>query len=409
MKIAYLTSQYARAADTFIRREVQGLRALGHDVHTFSARRAKGEDISAEVRKEQANTLYLTEQPIQKLALSTISMLVKRPARFAKAAKTVFSLHQKGIKSRIWQLAYLMEASLMAEELEERGVEHIHNHIAQASATVAMLASELTGIPYSLTVHGPHIFFEPREQNLSLKVHRSAFTACITEFCKSQIKIFVPYKDWSKLDIIHCGLDQTFLGPPPTPVPDTNKVVTVGRLCEEKGQLELVEVLAHLKTEGINMELVVVGDGPMRQPMQQLAEQLNVVNQIDFRGWQDSDGVLNAIKNCRVMLHPSFAEGLPVVIMEALALGRPVIASRIAGIPELVKDSHCGWIVTPGDKMDTARALREALQMPVTQLSVMGENGRLRIEEHHDNHKETQKLAKLIETRGGNNAQYNNC
>ena len=405
MKIAYLTSQYARAADTFIRREVQGLRKMGHEVHTFSARRAPGQDISEEVRQEQASTVYLTEQPILKLAQSTLKMLGTRPLRFAKAARTATEIGRPGIKNRIWQVAYMMEASLMADELEKRGVEHIHNHIAQSSATVALLASELTGIPYSMTVHGPHIFFEPREQSLGPKVSRSAFTACITEFCKSQIKIFTPYKDWSRLEIIHCGLDATFLGQPVTPVPDTHNVVTVGRLCEEKGQLELVEVVAALKNEGVEMNLIVVGDGPMREPMEQLAKDLGVSSNIDIRGWQGSEGVRDAILSSRVMLHPSFAEGLPVVIMEALALGRPVIASRIAGIPELVSDGETGWIVTPGDKKDTVRALREALLMPVDRLSEMGLNGRKRIEENHDNQKETAKLAKLIETRGGAHAR----
>ncbi|MBX2811754.1 MAG: glycosyltransferase family 4 protein [Myxococcales bacterium] len=401
MKIAYLTSQYARAADTFIRREVRGLREMGHEVHTFSARRAPGQDISEEVKQEQANTLYLTEQPVPKLAWSTIKMISRRPSRFAKAAKTVFTMGSPGVKNRVWQLAYLMEASLMAEELESRGVEHIHNHIAQASATVALLASELSGIPYSLTVHGPHIFFEPKTQNLGLKVSKSAFTACITQFCKSQVKIFTPHEHWSKLAIVHCGLDETFLGAPPTPVPNKPQVLTIGRLSEEKGQLDLVEVIADLKNEGVAIELVVVGDGPMRGSMEALAKSLGVENHIHFKGWKSSEEVRNIIEASRIMLHPSFAEGLPVVIMEALALGRPVIASRIAGIPELVVDKESGWIVTPGDKDDTRRALREAMQMSSEQLSSMGLAGRRRVEEHHDNRKETLRLSELIETLGG--------
>ncbi|MEL6186024.1 MAG: colanic acid biosynthesis glycosyltransferase WcaL, partial [Myxococcota bacterium] len=196
MKLAYLTSQYARAADTFIRREVAGLRDMGHEVHTFSARRAPGQDVSDEVRKEQEQTLYLTEQSVADLALATLGRAGKNPGKFLRAATTAYRLGRTGLKNRVWQVAYLMEASLLADELEQREVEHLHNHIAQSSAMVALLASELTGIPYSMTVHGPHIFFEPNEQALGSKVSRSAFTACITEFCKSQVKIFTPHADW---------------------------------------------------------------------------------------------------------------------------------------------------------------------------------------------------------------------
>lgn len=405
MKIAYLTSMYARAADTFIRREVQGLRAMGHEVHTFSARRAKGEDIDDEIKREQAGTIYLTEQSIRDLVGSGFQRLRKRPRRFFRAVATAFSLGRPGVKNRIWQVAYLLEASLLAERMERLGVQHLHNHIAQASATVALLASEMSGIPYSMTVHGPHIFFEPREQALGPKVSRSAFTACITEFCRSQIKIFTPYRDWGRLEIIRCGLDETFLGHPMTPVPDTDRVVTVGRLCEEKGQMALIEVVAALRDEGIRVELVVVGDGPLRGPMEALARDLGVADRVDFRGWQSSGGVRAAIEGCRLMLHPSFAEGLPVVIMEALALGRPVIASRIAGIPELVVDGESGWIVTPGDVGDTLRALKEALRTPVDRLTEMGKAGRVRVEQEHDVKRETAKLARLIETRGGRHAR----
>jgi glycosyltransferase involved in cell wall biosynthesis len=405
MKIAYLTSQYARASDTFIRREVQGLREMGHEVHTYSARRAPGQDVSEDVRREQSSTLYLTEQPVRDLAASTIRRLWKKPARFWGAAKSAAGLGTKGVKNRVWQVAYIMEASRLAEDLEARGVEHLHNHLAQASATVALLASEMSGIPYSMTVHGPHIFFEPREQALGAKVSRSAFTACITEFCKSQVKIFTPYKDWGRLEIVHCGLDETFLGREPTPVPDTPKVVTVGRLCEEKGQMELIEVVAALTREGVDIELVVVGDGPLRAPMEKLAGELGVEKRVDFRGWQSSEAVRAAIEESRVMLHPSFAEGLPVVLMEALALGRPVVASRVAGIPELVVDGESGWVVTPGDTQDTLRALRRALSTPPGALSEMGRAGRERVQRDHDNRKETSKLARLIETRGGRNAR----
>lgn len=404
MKIAYLTSMYARAGDTFIRREVAGLRELGHEVHTFSARRAPGEDVSEEIKAEQANTLYLTEQPVLDMVKCTWKRLTKKPVRLMRASASAFKLGQTGVKNRIWQVAYIMEASLLAEEMEARGVEHLHNHIAAASATVALLASEISGIPYSLSIHGPHIFFEPRAQSLGPKVSRSAFTTCITQFCKSQAKIFTPYGDWPRLEIIHCGLDSTFLGQPPTPVADNNKVVTVGRLCEEKGQMELIEVVSELKKQGIDMELVVVGDGPLRTPMEALAGKLGVSDRVDFKGWLGSAEVREAIEGCRLMLHPSFAEGLPVVIMEALALGRPVVASRIAGIPELVVQGESGWLVTPGDTQDTLRALKEALQTPAARLSEMGAAGRARVERDHNIKTETAKLAQLIESRGGHRA-----
>ena len=399
MKIAYLTSIYARASDTFIRREVQGLREMGHEVHTFSARRSPpNQNVSQDVLKEQASTMYLTEQPAMDMVKATITRILKDPKRFVEAAQMAAKTAKPGLRNGVMQAVYLMEAALLAEELIDRGVEHLHNHLAQNSATVALLASKLSGIPYSLTVHGPYIFFEPKEQALSEKVTNSSFTACITQFCKSQVKIYTPYEHWDKLKIIHCGLDETFLGTPPPPVPDNNKVVTVGRLCEEKGQMELLDVVAQLKNDGVPMNLIVVGDGPLREPMEHRAKELNIQDLVDFRGWQSSEEVRSAIQESRIMLHPSFAEGLPVVIMEALALGRPVVASRIAGVPELVEHGVNGWITTAGDINSVKTALKEAINTPIAKVTEMGLAGRRRIEIDHNNNIETAKLAQLIAT-----------
>jgi glycosyltransferase involved in cell wall biosynthesis len=394
--IAYLTSEYARAGDTFIRREVDELRRLGFTVHTFSVRRSREQAISEEIRAAQATTDYLLEHSTARLVWALLQQFCKRPLAVLAAIRLAWKIRTPGLKAMLWHFAYLLEAAYLAQQLSAHAISHIHNHIAENSATVAMLAARISGIPFSMTVHGPHEFYVVSQIGLKEKIARSAFVACITSFCRSQCMAWCAPEDWYKLQIVRCGLDERFLGPAPTPVTAANRLVTVGRLCEEKGQTLLVEAIANVSQQGLNPQLTIIGDGPTRPHIERAIEKFNLHQSIHLAGWQSSDAVRDAIVNSTALVLPSFAEGLPVVIMEAFALGRPVISTYVAGIPELVQPERNGWLVPAGDVDGLAEAIVALLQTSLPTLTAMGMAGHQAVSERHAIHREVSRLANLI-------------
>ena len=395
--IAYLTSAYARASDSFIRGEVARLRDLGHTVHTFSVRRGgRDEMVDDDVLREAANTEYLLEAGPFRMALALARATIRTPGRVLNALRLAARTGTPGLKGRLWPLAYLLEAAYLAERLDAKNVRLLHNHIGENSAAVAMLASALSNIPFSMTIHGPGEFDRPTLLALAEKINRSAFTVAISAYGRSQLYRWSDHADWRKIQVVHCGLDGTFFGQPHTPVPQGKRLVCVGRLAEQKGQLLLIEALGQLAAEGVEGEVVLVGDGPLRRPLEDLARSLGLSDRVHFAGWKGAAAVREEILSARAMVLPSFAEGLPVVLMEALALGRPVISTYVAGIPELVAHGVCGWLVPPGSVAALADAMREALDAPAELLERMGRAGAERAARRHDGAIEAEKLSTLI-------------
>jgi colanic acid/amylovoran biosynthesis glycosyltransferase len=390
IRLGYLTSVYGRAADTFIRSEVAALRSLGHEVRTFSIRRPPSTELVSElIRREQAETEAV-------LDLS----LPRSPRKMLEAARLAARVRTPGLKGHLLPVIYLMEAVYLAGRLRAGGVEHLHNHIGENSAAVAMIAASLAAIPYSLTIHGPGEFDRPRELALDVKIGRSAFVAAVTEFGRSQLFRWTRYADWPKVRIIHCGVEPLFLDRELDLPPEAPHFVCVGRLHEQKGQLVLIEAAGRLAAEGVDFSITLVGDGPMRGAIEEAIERLGLTKRVRLAGWMGAEGVRDEILKARALVLPSFAEGLPVVIMEALALGRPVISTYIAGIPELVETGACGWLVPAGSVEELARVMREALASPVEELARMGREGARRVAERHDSRIEARKLSTLFGASG---------
>ena len=397
MRIAYLTSVYARASDTFIRNEVLELRRRGHEVHTFSIRReASDAAVSAEVHSEQATTDYILEKGAFQLLGAAATTLLRHPSRLIAVLKLARQSRAAGMRSALLHLLYTFEACYLAQRLIANKVQILHNHIAENSATVAMYASMLSGIPYSMTVHGPGIFFHPVAWALGEKVRRSAFTAAITHFCKSQCMLFSEVTAWPRLHVVRCGVGPAFEIALPVPIPEVPSLVFVGRLCAEKGVPLLIEAVTRHVNAGKPCELVLVGDGPLRPFIEQAITAGPLANAVRILGWKSSDEVRQEIERSRALVLPSFAEGLPVVVMEALALSRPVISTRIAGIPELIEDGVNGWVVSPGSVDELVAAIDSVTSMPVPQLEEMGQRGAQAVREKHHLGTEVGKLEALF-------------
>jgi glycosyltransferase involved in cell wall biosynthesis len=275
--------------------------------------------------------------------------------------------------------------------MSEFGADRIHAHFGSNSAEVAMFTRVLGGPPYSFTVHGPTEFTLP--MGLDEKIHRSAFVAAISHFGTSQLYLRAHQEDWPKIKIVRCGLEKAFYDRRAVPVSDSRQLVCVGRICAEKGQLLLVEAMAQLAARGIVAQLVLAGDGPMRGAIEALVAKRNLGASVRITGWISSEAVRAEILAARALVLPSFAEGLPVVLMESLALCRPVLTTYIAGIPELVENGTNGWLFPAGSVDALADAMAECLAMPVEALTRLGMSGHARVIENHSIDVEALKLA----------------
>jgi glycosyltransferase involved in cell wall biosynthesis len=293
-------------------------------------------------------------------------------------------------------LAYVIEAAQLADWIRRDKVQHIHAHFGTNSAAIAMLASRLSGIPYSFTAHGSEEFEKAPLLSLDVKLKHAAFAVCVSSFGRSQLMRWSPPELWNKIAVVHCGLDKSFSSQAIARPPSDRRFVCVGRLDEHKAQIILVTATRILYEAGLPCEVVLVGDGPMRRDVEQAIAKTGLVNSISITGWVSGDRVKSEIMAARALILPSFSENMPVVIMEALALARPVISTYVAGIPELVRPGESGWLVPAADEDALANAMREALLAPIEKLATMGLVGRKHILDRHDAVKEASKLKSLL-------------
>ncbi|MFW2542732.1 glycosyltransferase family 4 protein [Primorskyibacter sp. 2E107] len=386
-KLAYLTGEYPRASDTFIQREVAALRALGHEVLTCSIRTTGAEHlVGPEQRAEHQGTVKVLDACKSPLRLlKAHGRWLRAPSRYFRALKLAWQTAPKGVKGRVYNLIYFAEAGVLADELANRGVQHLHNHIAKASCTVAMLASALCGIPYSFTIHGPDIFFEPHHWRIDEKAARAAFVVCISDFCRSQLMCFADQAHWDRFHIVHCGVEPDRYG---TAAHDGARLLFVGRLAAVKGLPVLLEALKALPGD---WRLTVIGDGPDRAALEAQAKGMPV----DFLGYKSQSEVADVLANTDVFVLPSFAEGVPVVLMEAMASGVPVVTTRIAGVPELVADGFSGRLVPPGDAAQLGAALTALLSDPDMRRR-MGRAGQGTVREDFNIQTEAARLSRLF-------------
>ncbi|NJK51001.1 glycosyltransferase family 4 protein [Candidatus Gracilibacteria bacterium] len=398
MNIAYLVNQYPKVSHSFVRREILAVEACGLKVARFSIRSCEAELVDKGDKQEQELTQVILGVGVKGLALALFRVALTKPAQFIEALRLTFQVGWHSERGIILHLAYLAEACVLLNWFAEQEITHVHAHFGTNSTTVAMLCRVLGGPTYSFTVHGPEEFDKATILSLAEKIQRSTFVAAVSSFGKSQLFRWCDRAFWSKIHVIHCGVDADFLVHPHVPIPAAPRFVCVGRLSEQKGHLLLLEAASKLAASGLDFKLVFVGDGPLRSEIEQQISQLKLQNHIEITGWASGEEVQQQLLASRAMVLPSFAEGLPVVIMEALALNRPVISTYVAGIPELVEPGVCGWLVPPGSAELLAAAMRSALESPLEKLEEMGKAGAERVAQQHNAALEAKKLVALFES-----------
>jgi colanic acid/amylovoran biosynthesis glycosyltransferase len=395
LKITYFVNQYPKVSHSFIRREILALERMGFDVQRI-ALRGSGEALpDPDDRSEQQRTHYVLGRGLAGLVLPTLRVLLTSPHRLVLAVWLATRMADRARGKRLpYHWVCVAEACVLLFWTRRFGARHVHAHFGTNSAEVAMLMRVLGGPAYSFTVHGPEEFLEP--MGLEEKVRHSAFVVAISSFGRSQLWLRLPHRDWDKVQVVRCGIARGYYDLPPVAIPEAPRLICVGRLTEAKGQLLLVEAVARLAQKGIPVELVLAGDGPLRSELDGLIEKFSLRKQVRITGWIGSDAVRNELLAARALVLPSFAEGLPVVIMEAMALRRPVIATYVAGIPELVVPGRTGWLVPAGSLDALMAAVQECLSASPETLQSFADEGYRRVVEKHSVETEAAKLAGLF-------------
>jgi colanic acid/amylovoran biosynthesis glycosyltransferase len=396
MSLAYLFNWYPLPSQTALRREVTALEDLGIKVHRFSLRRFEGELVDQDDCSERDRTRAVLDSGALGLGAAVLRVATTRPRAFTHALITAIRVGVVDERGLFRTLIYLAEACVLFKWLTGLRVTHLHTHYGTNSATAAMLCRIMGGPPYSFTMHGPEEFDASRANCLREKIHHAAFVVAISEFTRSQLYRWADYSDWSKIHVVYVGVSPMFLEHGPVPVPSTPRLVNIGRIVEQKGQTILIQAAAQLRDRGYDFELVIVGDGPMRGEIEHLINQVNLRNRVRITGYLSNQRVLEELVAARALILPSFAEGLPGVFFESLALGRPVISTYIAAHPELIEPGVSGWLVPAGAVEPLVNVMAEALTADSAELERMGRAGAARVAQQHNVFAQAETLAKLF-------------
>ena len=384
MKLGYLTSQYPATSHTFIRREVTALRARGVDLETYSIRAPSAEELVAEEDRAEANSTWtVLRRPAGEFAAAHLAAVLSRPLHYLRAAGLALRHRAPGLRGLFLAGAHFAESVLLARQLRRSGVTHLHNHFANSAATVGLLASRQLGIGWSFTMHGISETDYPAGLMLPDKIRAADFVACVSWFGRAQAMRLVAPAEWDKLKVVRCGLELDRLPERASTRSDAIKLICVGRLSPEKGIAGLLVAFAELRKSNPKVTLDLVGDGPERAQLDALVERLEIGEAVRFLGRLPEAETLRQIADSDVLVLPSFMEGLPIVLMEAMALGLPVIASRVAGIPELVQDGKTGLLFTPSHWSELVSCL-EQLCGDANLRDRLGRGGRRIVQEEFD-------------------------
>ncbi len=404
MNLAYLTSQYPKVSHTFIRREILELERQGHSVLRLAVRQPDDEVVDATDIEEDGKTLHCLAQPISVLLGAVVSAFLSRPKLFLSTFARAVGMGFQGSAGLLRFIIYFVEACFFLRVLESHGVEHVHVHFGTNPASVAYLVKRLGGPGYSMTIHGPDELDDPAGYLLGRKIGASEFTVAISHYTGAQLRRWVDYREWSKIKVVRCVVDGSFLDGFSSIPTGPRVFLCIGRLTAQKGQLLLLDAFAKLVEDRFDAELVFAGDGEMREVLEGRIADRGLGDRVRITGWIGEAEVRKQLGDSAVLLLPSFAEGLPVVIMEAMAMGRPVISTYIAGIPELVRAGENGWLVPAGDMESLVDTMREACSIPAEELEEMGRCGRERVARQHDTKTEVQRLAGFIANRDDSGA-----
>lgn len=393
MRVAYLVNQYPGISHTFVRREIQALERRGVEVARFAIRPARDKVVAAEDEEEGRKTRHVLGRGAAPVLAEAAAEAARDPFRAIATLGRALRLGARSEAGLLRHSIYFAEALVVARWLRRERMTHLHAHFGTNSATVALLAARLARASFSMTVHGPEEFDKPGLLALPEKIAAARFVVGVSSFGVSQLRRLTAPAAWGKLRLVRCGVEPAFHAGAVSPPARAPVFVCVARLSPQKGLFTLVEAAAALRREGRDFAVRVLGDGEMRGDLERAIAAADVGDRVVLAGWKTPAEIRAEIERARIFLLPSYAEGLPVSIMEAFFLGRPVVSTYVAGIPELVREDENGWLAPAGDAAALADAMRAALDASDETVAAMGARGRARAAAMHDADAEAARLA----------------
>ncbi len=382
VRLAYLLSRYPAISHTFFLHEVLGLRARGMEIVTASINRPDRavKDLPAVEAAEAKTTFYVKDGRTWAAVWCVLTTVVMFPGVALRGLGAVLRLPGLTLRRRGFWLFYLLEALLVGRWMKREGVGHLHVHFGGPVASVGMLVGVAWGLPYSLTIHGPEELLNVDAYQLREKVRGAKFVFCISDFCRSQLCQLVPAAEWGKFEVMRLGVDPLILTPSHRSGEGerTLELVCTGRLVPEKGHRILLEALVLLRERGVTLRTMLVGGGPEMQALRDFVAAHRLEEQVTFTGALSHAATLTHVRRADIFALASFAEGIPVALMEAMSLAVPCVSTSIAGIPELIRTGLDGLLVPPANTCALADAL-ETLARDGRMRKALGSSARQRV------------------------------
>ncbi len=398
IRLGYLISQYPAISHTFILHEIRRLRHLGFEISVASINPPdrSAEQLTRIEREDAANTYYVKPDGIKGAIKAHFYTLMTQPLGYVRGLFFALRLGKFDLKKILYGFFYFVEAVMIGHWMRRLQLSHLHVHFAMAAASVGLILHRTFPIKYSITVHGPDDFYDTPGNYLTQKILEAAFICCISHFARSQLMMLSPHTAWDKLELSRLGVDPKIFTPRPfREEPNPYEVLCVGRLVPVKGQFILIEAVARLISEGRQLRLRFVGDGPDRQRLEDEVKQRQLTEQIVFEGAINQDRILDFYNSADVFTIASFAEGLPVVLMEAMAMEISCITTHITGIPELITSGKDGILVAASDIEALAEAIALLMDNPNLRLQI-GKTGRQRVLKDYELQRNTERLADIF-------------
>jgi colanic acid/amylovoran biosynthesis glycosyltransferase len=399
--LAYLVSEYPAVSHTFILREVRRLRGMNFDVRVASINRCAQPPsaMSTEEHEEAAGTFYIKSAGARGAVQANLATLFRRPGAYLRGLIFAIGLAGADLNRIVFAFFYFVEAVMLGRWMEMQGLGHVHVHFANPAAQVALIASRVFPIRFSLTVHGPDEFYDTRGQRLKEKIEGASFVCCISHFAISQLMMLSAPSEWHKFELVRSGVDpEVFTPQPRRPAPDPFEILCVGRLVAVKGQQILLEAVDRIVRKGARIRLRLVSDGPQRARLEQEAIRRGLKSHVVFEGIVHQDRILECFRAADAFVLASFAEGVPAVLMEAMAMGIPCVSTYVGGIPQLIRDDVDGLLVAPADVQALVSAIERLIADPALRAR-LGAAGRIRVLECYNLGPNVVRLAKIFSGR----------
>jgi colanic acid/amylovoran biosynthesis glycosyltransferase len=399
-RLAYLLSIYPAISHTFFLNEIAALRRLGFVIDVASINRPEraAGPASAIEASELKTTFYIKAMSPTRTSLLLLKIFFRRPQVVFRGLRAALSLDSWNLPATGYALFYLAEALLLGDWLWRRGHKHLHIHFGGPVATVGLLAAMAWQVSYSLMIHGPDEFFDVEKFYLRQKVERAHFVLCISDYCRSQVMKVCDPVHWTKLHVVRLGVDLGIFGPvAPVDRGDAIEIACVGRFVPAKGHLILLRTFANLLRGGYSLRLRLIGDGSERSEMESFLAREKLGGSVILEGALNHEATRHKLMQADIFVLASFAEGLPVALMEAMAMGIPCISTFVAGIPELIRDGLDGLLVPASSE----HALSAALERLISDAELRRRfaiAGRRRVEEFYDLQKNVQSLADILQS-----------